>query len=75
MSYNNCLNFILLRQSKAFPGKTSIRAKGWEKIDRLASSRGALNQAFVAMWFDETTDKIFEVGIKPAVEHDSKTNV
>ena len=58
---------------RAFPGEVSVKAKGWEKMDKLSSPPGAMNQAFVAMWFDKTTEKIFEKGIKPAVEHDGKT--
>jgi nucleoside 2-deoxyribosyltransferase len=70
--------FYILRQMNAMgwvtypnviPGKLTIEAKGWQRVEELTkNATGALNQAFVAMWFDESTQDIYEKAIKPAVE-------
>lgn len=51
-----------------------IRARGWQRIDELKKKpAGNLNQAFVAMWFHEDMQEIFDNGIRPAVKHDDAT--
>ena len=48
-----------------------IQAKGWQEISNLSSTAiGTKNQAFVAMWFSDQTETIYEKAIKPAIEHD-----
>lgn len=45
-----------------------VTAKGWEKIDSLRNpAREMTKDAFVAMWFDNKTQLIFENGIDPAL--------
>ena len=46
----------------------SIAPEGWERISDLQKISTESNQAFVAMWFDEQMDPIYDDGIKPAVE-------
>lgn len=47
-----------------------IESKGWEKIEELRRKPAGLkSQAFVAMWFDKSTEEIFEKGIRPAIEN------
>ncbi|MCC6899947.1 MAG: hypothetical protein IT377_13285 [Polyangiaceae bacterium] len=45
-----------------------LTSKGWERVDRLQSSRSRSRQAFVAMWFDRGMQDAFENGIRPALE-------
>ena len=48
-----------------------IQTDGWRRIGELArTSAGGEPQAFVAMWFDPSTDNIYEHGIEPAIEED-----
>ncbi len=42
--------------------------KSWEIINKLKSSAIDSNQAFVAMWFNQDMNDLYENGIKPAVE-------
>ena len=42
-------------------------AKGWLKIDDLLTRLPVSSQAFVAMWFHESTQAAYEMGIKPAI--------
>lgn len=45
-----------------------IAAKGWERIDDLTYRTPSSPQAFVAMWFHQTTDDAYKDGIAPAIE-------
>jgi len=45
-----------------------IRAKGWEKIEKLNSAKGSLNQVFVAMWFHDSMESAYIEGIKKALD-------
>ncbi len=50
----------------------NIETRGWEKIEELRRRpAGIRKQAFIAMWFDDTTEDIFTKGIQPAVESDN----
>lgn len=57
----------------SYPSEIALKAKGWEKIEKLKTSLSTRNHAFIAMWFDESTEVIFEKAIKPAVESDKVT--
>jgi len=57
----------------ALPGELSIEANGWDRIAKLSTLQSELNQAFIAMWFNNKTKSFFEKGIKPAVEFDGQT--
>ena len=43
-------------------------ANGWIKIEELMTRLPDTSQAFVAMWFNPTTEVAYEHGIKPAIE-------
>jgi hypothetical protein len=51
------------------PGRDSfaLTPKGWERIDELQRARPSTTQAFVAMWFDPTTDAAYTHGFEPAI--------
>jgi hypothetical protein len=40
---------------------------GWERIDRLQQSLPSTTQAFVAMWFDDSTATAYTDGFEPAI--------
>lgn len=42
-------------------------ANGWLKIDELVRTLPVSSQAFVAMWFNETTNDAFSGGVEPAI--------
>lgn len=47
----------------------SLSASGWERIAELTAVGSDSAQVFVAMWFDESMDEVYESAIKPAIEH------
>lgn len=55
------------------PGQLTIEAKGWQKVDDLSRKTDKdARQAFVAMWFHESMQEVFEIGIRPAIEKSGK---
>ncbi|MHB8092840.1 MAG: hypothetical protein ACYDH8_14770 [Syntrophales bacterium] len=70
--------FYMLRQMKdlgwityptTIPGDLTIEASGWQKIEELTKAVGkSADQAFVAMWFDDSMQEVYEKAIRPAVE-------
>jgi hypothetical protein len=42
-------------------------ARGWQELDNLKRPRTDSSQAFVAMWFNETTNDAYVSGIEPAL--------
>ena len=50
------------------PKRASITYKGWEYLESLHANKTAGSQSFVAMWFDEEVDHLFEKVFKPAIE-------
>ncbi len=55
------------------PGKLTIESRGWQRVEELNRQvAGSLDQAFVAMWFDESTQDIYDNAIKAAVEKSGK---
>jgi hypothetical protein len=48
--------------------KVRLTARGWERAEELRAVGHKSDQAFVAMWFDTSTDLVFEQGIKPALK-------
>ena len=46
----------------------TITVEGYARFEELRNAPRESSQAFVAMWFDESTDKLWEQGIKPAIE-------
>lgn len=52
-----------------------IRADGWRRIAELSrTSAGGKPQGFVGMWFNEKTEKLYDEGIKLAIEDDCHCN-
>jgi len=43
----------------------SLTIKGWQKVESLNNPNIESKQAFVAMWFDESMNEIFEKGVCP----------
>ncbi|QQR90033.1 MAG: hypothetical protein IPJ88_18065 [Myxococcales bacterium] len=42
---------------------------GWQRVNELQKPSTSSEQAFVSMWFTESTDDVYKEGIKPAIEH------
>jgi hypothetical protein len=49
------------------PEFLAITVEGWREIQRLKSVGKNSSRAFIAMWFNDEMDDIYENGIKPAV--------
>ena len=51
------------------PARIRLTAKGWDRVTEIENNKNYLSkQAFVAMWFKDSLDKIYESGIKKAIE-------
>jgi hypothetical protein len=48
-------------------GKLRLGLKGFERLERLKTGGVESDQAFIAMWFDASTDAAFAQGIEPAL--------
>jgi nucleoside 2-deoxyribosyltransferase len=67
--------FQMLRETElvdgAFSASGSVQvrptAKGWRELEALVRQRTDSSQAFVAMWFDDSTNDAYVKGILPAV--------
>ena len=57
---------LLGRISKTEGFRLSL--KGWQRVQELKKFQVDSNQAFVASWFDDSMDFIYQNGIKPALE-------
>lgn len=45
-----------------------ISIPGWQRLSELRKTKRESNQAFVAMWFDASLDKVWDLGFKKALE-------
>lgn len=69
---NQLVNFGFITGIEVLNDWINVETKGWEKIEELRKKpAGIKKQAFIAMWFDKTTEEIFTKGIQPAVESDN----
>jgi len=53
----------------------SLTMEGWQKIERLDEPNIESKQAFVAMWFDDSMNNIFEKGICPLGDEKDKSYI
>jgi len=49
-------------------GPFTVMPRGWERLEEIKRSGRLSNRAFVAMWFDKSTDNLYNQAIKPAIE-------
>jgi nucleoside 2-deoxyribosyltransferase len=77
ISYSDHVNELVvileyLRQeglmTSTLKGDERLTPKGYIAADELRAKRAASTQAFVAMWFAEEMEQVYEKGIKPAIE-------
>jgi len=54
---------------ESLSGGVRLTIEGWRRVDQLASRHLASNQAFVAMWLDESMKAAWDEGIRPALRH------
>ena len=48
-------------------GGQAVTLRGWERSEEIKRSGRLSNRAFVAMWFDKSTDNLYNQAIKPAI--------
>jgi hypothetical protein len=77
ISYSDHVNELViileyLRQegfmTSTLKGDERLTPKGYIAADELRVKRAASSQAFVAMWFTDDMEQVYEEGIKPAIE-------
>ncbi|MBI4329174.1 MAG: hypothetical protein HY685_04845 [Chloroflexi bacterium] len=49
-------------------GALRLTPEGWERLEQLRRVQRHSDQAFVAMWFSQDLDQVWEQGFKPALE-------
>lgn len=47
--------------------RPTLTMRGWERLEEIKRAGRLSNRAFVAMWFDKTTDALYDNAIKPAI--------
>ena len=62
------LGYIDTSRSTLDAFRLSFTPVGWKKIEELQRTNIDSKQVFVAMWFNSQMEKIFNEGIKPAIE-------
>jgi hypothetical protein len=53
-------------------GAFELRPLGWDKLESSATQGGIPGKCFVAMWFHESLEDVYDKGIYPAVKLDCK---
>jgi nucleoside 2-deoxyribosyltransferase len=62
------MGWLVERDSHMTGHNFALTAKGWLKIEELLTRLPDTSQAFVAMWFNQETEAVYEHGIKRAIE-------
>jgi nucleoside 2-deoxyribosyltransferase len=65
-------NLIKLEGGNEGKGGYAPTIRGWQTLEPRALVGGDPKVCFVAMWFDDSMEEIYETGIKPAIEIDCK---
>jgi hypothetical protein len=73
------VNFLMMElRKRAYIDGTmdgvSLTIQGWERLEEVKREGRLSNRAFVAMWFDESMDELYDNAIEPAIreaEYDS----
>ena len=55
----------LKREMGSRKPRSTISLHGWTRLEQMETSRSDSAQAFVAMWFDSSMDRLFVEGIEP----------
>jgi len=61
------MRWVEITHTGDVPNIKEITAKGYQRIENLKSDRVDSDQAFVAMWFDDTMNEVWENGFEPAI--------
>ncbi|MCE5325068.1 MAG: hypothetical protein LLG01_01500 [Planctomycetaceae bacterium] len=67
VSYLEAKGLIRDAGSSTTSTEITITPDGWDRIEKISEVAAESKQAFVAMWFNESTRCFFDVGIEPAV--------
>ncbi len=57
-----------IETNRVSPSAYRLTVKGWERLAQIGLQQKLLDQAFVAMWFDASTEEAYNKGIQPAIE-------
>lgn len=68
LGYWDLLQFKPDPTASIFKRKVKLTLNGWKLIEEIRKTKVDSNQAFVAMWFDDSMDLYYKKGIKPALE-------
>lgn len=49
-------------------GSVVIRSEGYQRLEELRKTNVTSVQAFVAMWFDSSTDEVWKKGLEPGIQ-------
>jgi hypothetical protein len=58
---------IALNIGMKLDGSASVTMRGYSKLEEWHDQHANSSQAFVAMWFDQTMDETYRLGIEPAI--------
>jgi nucleoside 2-deoxyribosyltransferase len=61
-------NYIKVQDKKNPHAKFWLTAKGYQRLSELKKPSDS-NKCFVAMWFNDEMDRVYEEAIKPAIEY------
>ena len=70
LSYLNDLGWIDLRGSSFGNRRVTVTVAGYNRVEEQRTNLDS-SQAFVAMWFDDSMNDLFDHGIKPAIKPES----
>jgi len=68
IGYMSEMNLVKCESLNASEAVLTITPRGWSRIAELSRTGPHSRQAFVAMWFDASTEQSYQDGIHPAIE-------
>ncbi len=72
MNDNECHDFKnILIEMKCFNELGQLSRTGFEFLEKYTTENINSNQVFVAMWFDETMNEIYDQGFEPGIQKDT----
>lgn len=63
-----CVQCWIKRRNLTYPDEYTLMVEGYARLEELETANAESSKGFVAMWFDDSTDKAWEEGIKLGIE-------
>ena len=63
-----CVQCWTKRRNSTYPDEYTLTVEGYARLAELETANAESSQGFVAMWFDDSTQKAWEEGIKIGIE-------